>query len=122
MKKAAGWVSGVLVFCAVVFIGSLCFAQSAFDQLQGMSNTGETFDGSDGMRFGMDTDVTYGDYQIPEPVAEPVETYDYQQEDYSSQDDSGYYQDTSDSYYDNSYEETYDDAEEEVRSGSYDAD
>lgn len=51
------------------------FAQedSAYDQLEDMNNTGETFDGSDGQRSGMDIDLETVEVPLPEPVPAEAE-------------------------------------------------
>lgn len=73
MKKNV-WIA---LLCLVVFAAALPFAfaedEGAFDQLQNMDNTGETFDGSDGNRSGMDIDLETVEVPLPEPTPEPVE-------------------------------------------------
>jgi len=61
-------------------LGTAVADDSALDQLQGMRNTGVTFDGSDGERSGMDvwTTPSAGEAPaVPEPTpVEPVQTYE----------------------------------------------
>lgn len=65
------FVIAILLSSAVCPLAS---AGDAMDQLQGMSNTGTTFDGSDGRRSGMDIDfVEVEGPEIPEPTAVPVD-------------------------------------------------
>ena len=59
--------------CLAAMLTWLCpvYAQSALDQLESASNTGTLFDGSDGDRFGTDTEIdTSGSVpDVPPPTA-----------------------------------------------------
>lgn len=88
MKK----IGFLIAFPAVVFLAAATLAQakdddSAYDQLQNMSNTGTTFDGSDGERSGMDYGMTPSSGNIPEPPP-PTPVYG-ESEDYTSNTESG---------------------------------
>jgi len=69
------------VSCAGIIVALICagpaFAEDkAIDQLQGMTNTGITFDGSDGQRFGMDINVSPSAGDVPVPTPSPASNYD----------------------------------------------
>jgi hypothetical protein len=55
------------VFLLTIFlVGTPLNAQSAKGQLDSFGNTGAVFDGSDGKRFGMDTQVTKSGGKVPD--------------------------------------------------------
>jgi hypothetical protein len=74
MKK----VYAVIIAIAItgIAMATAACAGDALDQLQGMSNTGKTFDGSDGQRFGMDIDVSPSAGNVPVPTPSPAGNYD----------------------------------------------
>lgn len=71
MKKIAVSLTVIAWFLSVAAC-PITLAGDAMDDLEGMTNTGTTFDGSDGQRSGMDIDFTPTTTNIPEPTAEPV--------------------------------------------------
>jgi hypothetical protein len=64
---------GAAFFSILMLSSSVCFA-GAMDDLKDMSNTGSSFDGSDGQRSGMDIAVSPSSGNIPEASApQPVD-------------------------------------------------
>jgi hypothetical protein len=73
MKKVYAVIVGVAI--TGIAMATAAYAGDAYDQLQGMSNTGVTYDGSDGARSGMDINVSPSYGTIPEvPAPTPVDT------------------------------------------------
>jgi len=73
MKKVYAVIVGVAI-AGIAMSTAAC--AGAYDELQGMSNTGVSFDGSDGQRSGMDINVSPSYGNIPDvPAPTPVETY-----------------------------------------------
>lgn len=71
MKK----VYAVILCVAIAGVARLAYA-GAYEDLEGMRNTGVSFDGSDGERSGMDINVSPSYGNIPDvPAPTPVETY-----------------------------------------------
>ncbi len=77
MKKVCAVIVGIAI--TGLAMTTAAYAGDASDQLEGMSNTGVTFDGSDGQRSGMDINVSPSGGNIPEvPEPTPVDTGSYQ--------------------------------------------
>ena len=73
MKKSVISIVMAAAFLVIVS-GAAVFAGDAMDDLEDMKNTGETFDGSDGQRSGMDIDIDRTGDESPAPTPEAVDT------------------------------------------------
>lgn len=66
-----------LMVAALAVPASPLFALGALDELEDGSNTGTLFDGSDGNRFGTDTEIGGSSGSVPDvPEPTPVDTPD----------------------------------------------
>lgn len=75
MRQRYAVMLGVAI-TGLVFAPAARCEDKAIDQLQGMTNTGITFDGSDGQRSGMDINVSPSAGDIPVPTPSPAGNYD----------------------------------------------
>jgi len=64
------------MLCSLLDAAPAACEDKAIDQLQGMTNTGKTFDGSDGDRFPMDINVNPSAANVPVPAPSPASNYD----------------------------------------------